>query len=136
MSSFPCRCIVAAQHKTDAIVTAFLRKTCSERYALMPPLNEFIGQVHESLAPDRARYNGYHATYGSTPVIGTNDKNATTAYHSQNTTKKDPLSEVFFVVFLLLFYSDRKYYRFCNIDINITITLKEKFIYLHIHDYN
>lgn len=120
MSSSPCTCIVAARHKTGAVVTAFLRKTCSERYALMLPLNEFIGQVHESLASDRARYNGYHATYGLTSVIGTNDKNTTTAI-AIRIQRKNPLFRGFFLVVSLcrcFILTDTEYCRFCSIKVN------------------
>jgi len=112
MSSSSYRCIVA-QYKTG---TVFLRKTCSERYALMSPLNEFIGQVHENRASVQARYNGYHTTYGSTLVISSNDKNAIPhiALRTQNTTKKFPLERFFFLYFhvAILFWSKRNFLAF------------------------
>lgn len=122
VSSSSYRCIVAAWHKTGAVVTVFLRKTCSERYALMPPLNEFIGQVHENRAPVRARYNGCHATYRSTPVIRTNDKNAIPhiTLRTQNTTKKFSRQRDYFVVFLCRCFIliEMEFSRFCSIDVN------------------
>lgn len=65
----PCKCIVAARHKTGAdlweswYLPAFLRKTCSVRYALIPSLNEFIEQVRANLTSDRGHYNDYSYTY-------------------------------------------------------------------------
>ena len=71
-----CGRIVAARHKTGAAITTFLRKACSERYALISPLNEFEC-TRISLPMTGARYNeNANATYRSAAVIGANDKDA------------------------------------------------------------
>lgn len=93
----PCKCIVAARHKTGTEIPAFLRKTCSVSYALIP-LTEFIEQVRESLTPNRDNViTTSYVTYRSTSIIEVNDKNATIAFCFRNRL----LSEACLIYFLL-----------------------------------